>query len=73
MMIPRERKLVRVYVELPPESADRYRVERNPEILMKQVATMMQPYTMSTSHIDWSTIYTVSSVLTLPSSALDVD
>ncbi|KAH8423746.1 putative FAD monooxygenase [Aspergillus melleus] len=59
MMIPRERKLVRVYVELPPESAERYRAECNADILMERVATIMQPYSMSTSHIDWSTIYTV--------------
>ncbi|KAI9370878.1 FAD binding domain protein [Aspergillus egyptiacus] len=59
MMIPRERKLVRVYVELPSSAADRYRAEHSPDVLMEQVATIMQPYTISTSHIDWSTIYTV--------------
>lgn len=59
-MIPRERKLVRVYVELPLESAERYRAERSADVLMEQVATIMQPYTIQTSHIDWSTIYTVS-------------
>ncbi|KAG2026541.1 hypothetical protein GB937_001321 [Aspergillus fischeri] len=59
MMIPRERKLVRVYVELPPEAADTYRADRNADVLTDQVATIMQPYTMRTSHIDWSTIYTV--------------
>jgi phenol 2-monooxygenase len=65
MMIPRERKLVRVYVELPPKAADRYRAERNADVLMEQVATIMQPYTIRTSHIDWSTIYNVSSPLLL--------
>ncbi|KAJ5088705.1 hypothetical protein N7456_012321 [Penicillium angulare] len=59
MMIPRERKLVRVYVELPPDVADRYRAECDADILMEQIAMIMQPYTISTSHIDWSTIYTV--------------
>ncbi|KAH1606460.1 hypothetical protein KXX21_005894 [Aspergillus fumigatus] len=61
MMIPRERKLVRVYVELPPEVANRYRADRNADILTEQVATIMQPYTLKTNRIDWSTIYTVSS------------
>lgn len=61
MMIPRERKLVRVYVELPPSAASRYRAERDATVLMEQVATIMQPYNMRTSYIDWSTIYTVSS------------
>ncbi|GFF52711.1 phenol 2-monooxygenase [Aspergillus udagawae] len=37
MMIPRERKLVRVYVELPPSSADRYRAEHNADVLMEQL------------------------------------
>lgn len=41
MMIPRERKLVRVYVELPPEVANRYRADRNADILTEQVATIM--------------------------------
>ncbi|KAJ5539802.1 FAD binding domain protein [Penicillium frequentans] len=59
MMIPRERKLVRVYVELPPEASGRYRAERNPDVLMDQVAATMQPYTIRASHIDWSTTYTV--------------
>ncbi|KAB8211241.1 FAD binding domain-containing protein [Aspergillus parasiticus] len=59
MMIPRERKLVRVYVELPANVAMRYREEQDGEILMGQVEKIMQPYTMRTKHIDWSTIYTV--------------
>lgn len=61
MMIPRERKLVRVYVELSPEASGRYRAERNPDVLMEQVATIMQPYTIKANHIEWSTTYTVSS------------
>lgn len=65
MMIPRERKLVRVYVELSPEASSRYRAERNPDILLEQVATIMQPYTIRAGHIDWSTTYTVSSSLLL--------
>lgn len=60
MVIPRERKLVRVYVELSPSTADKYRAEHSAEVLMEQVATVMQPYTISAIHIDWSTIYTVS-------------
>ncbi|OGM48511.1 FAD monooxygenase [Aspergillus bombycis] len=59
MMIPRERKLVRVYVELPDDVAMRYREEQDGEILMSQVEQIMQPYIMKTKHIDWFTIYTV--------------
>ncbi|KAL4922395.1 FAD binding domain-containing protein [Aspergillus aurantiobrunneus] len=59
MMIPRERKLVRVYVELPQTVASRYREEKNDELLMSQVETIMRPYVMKTTYIDWSTIYNV--------------
>ena len=59
MMIPRERKLVRVYVELPPSVAMRYREDQDGEVLMHQVAKVMQPYMMETKHIEWSTTYTV--------------
>lgn len=59
MMIPRERKLVRVYVELPPSVATRYREEQDGEVLMNQVAKVMQPCMMKTKHIEWSTTYTV--------------
>jgi phenol 2-monooxygenase len=60
MMIPRERKLVRIYVELPFEAAERYRAEHNAGILMEQVATIMKPYSIRTNYVDWSTMYTVS-------------
>ncbi|GFF94051.1 phenol 2-monooxygenase [Aspergillus udagawae] len=46
MMIPRERKLVRVYVELPPSSADRYRAEHNADILMEQLTPSFPPSTL---------------------------
>ncbi|KAL3480808.1 FAD binding domain-containing protein [Aspergillus californicus] len=59
MMIPREKKLVRIYVELPSEAAERYRAEQNAHILMEPVATIMKPYSIRTNYVDWSTIYTV--------------
>ncbi|KAJ5173253.1 hypothetical protein N7492_005846 [Penicillium capsulatum] len=59
MMIPRERKLVRIYVELPSHVATQYRESQDGTILMEQVQKAMHPYTMKTSHIEWSTIYTV--------------
>lgn len=66
MMIPRERKLVRIYVELPPSVAVQYREEQDGEILMKQVAKVMQPYMMETKHIEWSTTYTVHAFPKIP-------
>jgi phenol 2-monooxygenase len=59
MMIPRERKLVRIYVELRTDVATRYREEQDGEVLMEQVEKIMQPYMMKTKYIDWSTTYTV--------------
>ncbi|KAJ5588468.1 hypothetical protein N7537_011146 [Penicillium hordei] len=59
MMIPRERKLVRIYVELHPDVAARYREEQDGEVLMNEVEKIMWPYIMKTKHIDWSTAYTV--------------
>lgn len=65
-MIPRERKLVRVYVELPPSVAMRYREDQDGEVLMHQVAKVMQPYMMETKHIEWSTTYTVHAFQKIP-------
>jgi phenol 2-monooxygenase len=60
MMIPRERKLVRIYVELSSDAAERCRTEQhNADILMEQVAAIIKPYSIRTNYVDWSTIYTV--------------
>ncbi|KAJ5181827.1 hypothetical protein N7449_011974 [Penicillium cf. viridicatum] len=59
MVIPRERKLVRIYVELHSDVATRYREEQDSEVLMDEVEKIMRPYMMKTKHIDWSTAYTV--------------
>lgn len=59
MIVPRERKLVRIYVELHSDVATRYREEQDGGVLMDEVEKIMRPYMMKTKHIDWSTAYTV--------------
>ncbi|KAL1849062.1 hypothetical protein Plec18170_007721 [Paecilomyces lecythidis] len=59
MMIPREKRLVRVYVELSPSTAAQYKMEENAGFIMSQVEVIMQPYSMKAKHIAWSTVYNV--------------
>lgn len=61
MIIPRERKLVRMYVQVSPELANNYWAsDGNPEVIMKAVRNIMKPYRFNASRIEWSTIYAVS-------------
>lgn len=59
MVIPRERKLVRIYVELHSDVARRYREEEDGEVLISEVEKIMRPYMMKTKNIEWSTTYAV--------------
>lgn len=61
MIIPRERKIVRLYVQVSSSLADNYRTHgRNPEIIMQAIRKVMLPYRFDVSRIEWSTIYSVS-------------
>lgn len=61
MIIPRERKLVRMYVQVSSELANNYWANGgDSEVIMKAVRKIMQPYRFDTSRIEWSTIYAVS-------------
>ncbi|KAE8132628.1 hypothetical protein BDV38DRAFT_287547 [Aspergillus pseudotamarii] len=54
MIIPRERKLVRMYVQVSATLAEKYRAsDRDPNVIM-------QPYHFDASRIEWSTTYSVS-------------
>lgn len=62
MIIPRERKLVRMYVQVTPGQAEVYRAnDQDPEVIMQAVRNIMQPYRFEASRLEWSTIYSVSS------------
>lgn len=61
MIIPRERKLVRMYVQVSSELANTcWANNGDPEVIMKAVRKIMQPYRFNASRIEWSTIYAVS-------------
>lgn len=59
MIIPREDRLVRCYVQLSPSIAAAFKKEYLPNILVSLVQDILKPYTFGTSHIEWSTIYSV--------------
>lgn len=61
MVIPRERKLVRIYVQVSSDLAQKYLTEdRDPEVIMEAVRKIMHPFAFNASHLEWSTIYSVS-------------
>lgn len=61
MIIPRERKLVRMYVQVSSGLVEIYRAsDRDPEVIMQAVRKIMQPYRFDASRLEWSTIYSVS-------------
>ena len=61
MIIPRERKLVRIYVQVSSELAQEYRAKNgDPEVIMQTVRDIMKPYRFEASRLEWSTIYVVS-------------
>lgn len=72
MIIPRERKLIRVYVQVSPALAQRYSTGgRDPEVIMEAVRKIISPFKLNASHIEWSTIYAVSKAYNSESSRLN--
>ncbi|ODM21994.1 hypothetical protein SI65_02838 [Aspergillus cristatus] len=60
MIIPREHKLIRMYFQVSSELANNYWAsDGEPEVIMKAVRKIMQPYRFDASRIEWSTIYAV--------------
>ncbi|PYI08491.1 FAD binding domain protein [Aspergillus sclerotiicarbonarius CBS 121057] len=59
MIIPREKKLVRFYIQISPAVAASFKANYCPSALMAVLKNILQPYTFDTCHIEWSTIYTV--------------
>lgn len=64
MVIPRERKLVRLYVQMQDVERDvNGRVDRNkvtPELLLASAQRIMSPYTLEIESCDWFTCYQVN-------------
>ncbi|PWY71716.1 hypothetical protein BO70DRAFT_389570 [Aspergillus heteromorphus CBS 117.55] len=59
MIIPREKKLVRFYIQVSPLVAARFKVDYHSSTLIAVLRDILQPYTFNTLHIEWSTIYTI--------------
>ncbi|RAK95026.1 putative FAD monooxygenase [Aspergillus ibericus CBS 121593] len=59
MIIPRERKLVRFYIQISPIVATSFKANNCLSTLIRVLKDISQPYTFDTCHIEWSTIYTV--------------
>ncbi|KAF7166589.1 hypothetical protein CNMCM5623_000184 [Aspergillus felis] len=59
MIIPRERRMVRVYFQVSPITAAEYKDCEDPDLLMDAIRTIIQPYSFSYSHVEWSTVYDV--------------
>ena len=59
MIIPREKKLVRFYIQISPTVAESFKANYCPSALMTVLKNILRPYTFDTSSTEWSTIYTV--------------
>ncbi|KAJ5766030.1 uncharacterized protein N7511_003646 [Penicillium nucicola] len=59
MIIPRERKLVRCYIELSHEVAAVLKEKMDPALLVAIVKKILRPHSFKTSNIEWSTVYSV--------------
>ncbi|KAJ5436044.1 Monooxygenase FAD-binding [Penicillium cf. griseofulvum] len=63
MIIPREERLVRFYVQLSPGTAALFKANCHPKILITIVKGILHPYNFEALYIEWSTIYTVGQTL----------
>ncbi|KAF7588647.1 hypothetical protein BBP40_005429 [Aspergillus hancockii] len=59
MIIPREGKLVRVYIQLTPAAATSFNQNHHIDTLLSVTQEILRPYSFHISHLHWSTIYTV--------------
>ncbi|GIC93163.1 uncharacterized protein Aud_009645 [Aspergillus udagawae] len=59
MIIPRERRMVRVYVQVSHTTAAEYKDREDYELLIDTIRIIMRPYSFGYSHVEWSTVYNV--------------
>ncbi|KAJ5230425.1 2-polyprenyl-6-methoxyphenol hydroxylase [Penicillium chrysogenum] len=57
MIIPRERKVVRFYIQLSAAVATKLKENHNPALLVGLLRGILHPYTFASTHIEWSGIY----------------
>ena len=62
MIVPRERRLVRFYIQMDDTSdngiLNRSRI--SPESMLKAAQTIMKPYTLRFRYCEWWSVYRVS-------------
>ncbi|GFF22803.1 phenol 2-monooxygenase [Aspergillus udagawae] len=59
MIIPRERRMVRVYVQVSPTTAAEYKDREDCELLIDAIRIIMRPYSFGYSRVEWSAVYNV--------------
>ncbi|KAI2791487.1 hypothetical protein POX_c04348 [Penicillium oxalicum] len=59
MIIPREGRLVRFYVQLPPGTEQRFKAKNDASEFVNVVKKALRPYKFDASSIEWSTVYSV--------------
>ena len=67
MIIPREGRLVRFYVQLPPGTEQRFKAKNDASEFVNVVKKALRPYKFDASSIEWSTVYSVSKIGDVPS------
>jgi hypothetical protein len=64
MVIPRERKLVRLYIQLAsltPGHGERFdKSSASPEVILEAARKIMAPYDISHEYCEWWTVYQAS-------------
>ena len=74
MVIPRENKLVRLYIQLFEVSSDGQQLDRSRitlEIILKSAQKIMSPYNLRYDYCDWWTAYQVCIIKCAPTNAND--
>ncbi|GAA5847228.1 hypothetical protein JCM9279_006147 [Rhodotorula babjevae] len=67
MVIPQERDLVRLYIQLPIQVRPGERADKSqftPEFILGTARKVLHPYTLETEHIEWYTGYHINQRLT---------
>ena len=62
MVIPRENKLVRLYIQLEEINKSGERFDRShytPDTILKSAQKILSPYDLTYEYLDWYTIYHV--------------
>ena len=75
MVIPRESKLIRLYIQLTELSAGGRQIDRSqitPEMILRSAQKIMKPFDLTYEYCDWWTIYQASIFVSRTCSPADV-